>query len=168
MAILDIVILLLFIGGVIAGMMKGFIKQLASLLGIVVGLFAAKMLYATVAEKFGSQVTDNMTIAQILSFLLIWILVPLAFVFLAHLLTKALEAVELGWINRILGGLLGGLKFILVGSMVICGLEFIDADNAIISKDSKKSSIFYYPLEKAAGVFMPAATEFTKQLINAD
>lgn len=166
MAPLDIIILLLLVAGVITGMMKGFIRQLASLLGLVVGLLAAKMLYATVAEEYCSKITDNPTLAQILAFVLIWAFVPMAFALVAHLISKALEAVELGWINRLLGGALGALKFLLVGSMMVCGIEFVDADDTLISRSTKKSSMFYYPLEKAAGIFMPVATKWTKELIN--
>ena len=34
------------------------------------------------------------------AFILIWIAVPLGFAFVASLLTKALDAVHLGWLNR--------------------------------------------------------------------
>ena len=44
-----------------------------------------------------------MTFAQILAFVVIWIVVPLLFLLVAALLTKAMEAVSLGWLNRWLG-----------------------------------------------------------------
>lgn len=168
MSAIDIIILMVFIVGTIMGMVKGFIKQLASLLGLVVGLLAAKMLYATVAEKLFSQLTDSLTLAQIIAFILIWAIVPLLFALVAHLLTKAMEAVSLGWINRWLGGGLGAVKFMLVCSMVICGIEFVDADNSLISKKEKTASHLYYPMEKFAGIFMPAAKAVTQEIINAD
>lgn len=168
MATIDIIILVLFIAGAVMGMMKGFIKQLASLLGLVVGLLAAKVLYAGVAEKLFSQVTDSPTFAQILAFILIWAAVPLAFLFLAHLLSKAMEAVSLGWLNRWLGAGLGAVKYLLVGSMVICGIEFVDADNRLISKSTKRESALYYPMGQFAGIFMPVVKKVTQQVINAD
>ena len=75
--------------------MKGFIRQLASILGLVVGLLAAKALYATLAEKLCPTVTDSMTVAQVLAFIVIWIAVPMKFTLVATLLTKALEAISL-------------------------------------------------------------------------
>ena len=44
-----------------------------------------------------------MTFAQILAFVVIWVVVPLLFLLVASLLTKAMEAISLGWLNRWLG-----------------------------------------------------------------
>ena len=49
MATIDIIILIIIGAGAIVGFMKGFIRQLASILGLIVGLLAAKALYTTLA-----------------------------------------------------------------------------------------------------------------------
>ena len=90
---LDTIILVILGLGVLLGLLKGALKQLAGLLGLVVGLLAAKALYATVAQEVFSRVTDNMTVAQMLSFLAIWVVVPLLFWVVACVLTKAMDAV---------------------------------------------------------------------------
>lgn len=165
MATIDIVILVIVGAGLVTGFMKGFIRQLASILGLIVGLLAAKALYASLAEKLCPAITDSMTVAQILSFVMIWIAVPLAFTLVASLLTKAMEAVSLGWLNRLLGSVLGAMKFLLLGSLLICVIEFIDEDNRLIDKTKKEESALYYPMEKFAGIFFPAAKEVTQQYI---
>ena len=71
MATIDIVILVIVGAGVVVGFMKGFIRQLASILGLIVGLLAAKALYASLAEKLCPTITDSMTVAQILAFVII-------------------------------------------------------------------------------------------------
>ena len=122
---LDTIILVILGLGVLLGLLKGALKQLAGLLGLVVGLLAAKALYATVAQEVFSRVTDNMTVAQMLSFLAIWVVVPLLFWVVACLLTKAMDAVCLGWVNRLLGGVLGGVVHALLVSLAICVLEAV-------------------------------------------
>ena len=92
MTTLDIIILVILGLGILLGLIKGALKQLAGLLGLVVGLLAAKALYATVAQEVFSRVTDNMTVAQMLSFLAIWVVVPLLFWVVACVLTKAMDA----------------------------------------------------------------------------
>lgn len=168
MAIIDIVIVALFVLGAIFGLMKGFIKQLATLLGLVVGLLAAKALYGVVAEKWIGHLVESMTIAQILAFIVIWIGVPLVFTLLASLLTKAMEIISLGWFNRLLGAVLGILKYLLLISVLVSVFEFIDADNKIISKTNKQESVLYYPMQKFAGMFLPAAKSVTEQILNFD
>ena len=73
MATIDIIILIIIGAGAIVGFMKGFIRQLASILGLIVGLLAAKALYTTLAEKLCPTVTDSMTVAQVLALSLIHI-----------------------------------------------------------------------------------------------
>lgn len=165
MTVIDIIILIAIGAGVVTGFMKGFIRQLASTLGLVVGLLAAKALYASLADELCPAVTDSMTVAQVLSFIVIWIAVPLIFTVLAVVLTKAMEAVSLGWLNRVLGAVLGGLKYLLLVSLLICVIEFIDADSHLINKTKKDSSLLYYPVETFAGIFFPAAKEVTQQYI---
>jgi len=103
MTTIDIIILVILGAGAIVGFAKGFLRQLAGLLGLVAGLLIAKALYATVAERIFLPLTDSLTVAQGIAFVIIWLAVPLAFLLLALLLTKAMEAVSLGWVNRLLG-----------------------------------------------------------------
>ena len=165
MTTIDIIILIALGAGVIVGFMKGFIRQLASILGLIVGLLAAKALYTSLAVKLCPTVTDSMTVAQILAFVIIWIAVPLIFTLVASVLTKALEAVSLGWLNRMLGAGLGALKYLLLVSLVICVIQFIDSDSQLIRQTKKEQSLLYYPMESFAGIFFPAAKEVTQQYI---
>ncbi|WP_291528158.1 CvpA family protein [Bacteroides sp. UBA939] len=165
MTILDIIILAVIGVGAVVGFIKGFIKQLAAILGLIVGLLAAKALYVSVAEKVFSKITDSMTFAQILAFVAIWVMVPLLFLLAAALLTKAIEAVSLGWLNRLLGAVLGALKFLLLLSLLVYVLEFIDSDNTLVDKTKKEESVLYYPIKSFAEIFFPAAKEVTEQYI---
>ena len=163
---LDIIFLLVIGLGIVLGFAKGALKQLAALLGLVVGLLAAKALYATVAERVFSQVTDNLTVAQVLAFVAIWVAVPLLFWLVAALLTKAMEAVCLGWMNRLLGAALGGQVHALVLSLLVCVVEVVDTDNVLLSRTAKRQSVLYHRLEPLAGPFLPAAQDITKQIYN--
>lgn len=167
MSTLDIIIIVVFLLGAVLGLMKGFVKQLASLVGLIVGLLAAKMLYMPLAEKISGTLTDSMTFAQIIAFIAIWVAVPLACAIVASIFTKAMEVVKLGWLNRWLGAGLGALKYLLIASLFIGVLEYIDADNRILSRESKEDSAFYYPLKDFAGIFLPVAKELTHEIINA-
>ena len=148
-ATIDIIILIVIGAGAVVGFVKGFIRQLASILGLIVGLLAAKALYASLAEKLCPTVTDSMTVAQVL----------------ASLLTKAMQAISLNWLNRWLGSGLGALKFLLLTSVVIGAIEFVDSDNKLISATKKEESLLYYPMETFAGIFFPAAKNMTQQYI---
>ena len=83
----------------------------------------------------------------------------------ASLLTKAMEAVSLGWLNRWLGSGLGALKSLLLVSLLVGVIEFMDADNTLLSQTKKKESVLYYPMKSFAGIFFPAAKHVTEQYI---
>lgn len=76
-----------------------------------------------------------------------------------------MEAVSLGWLNRLLGAGLGALKYLLLVSLVVCVIQFIDTDSQLISQTKKEESLLYYPMERFAGMFFPAAKEVTQQYI---
>jgi membrane protein required for colicin V production len=165
MGIIDIVIIIVLVIGIARGAWRGFVRQLAGILGFVAGLVAAMMLYRYVAEHYFVQFTDSMTVAQILSFILIWLIVPMLFAVVASLLTRALEAVSLGCFNRWLGAGLGALKYLLFLCVVIGVLEFVDPQSQLLPARLKKESRFYGPLKSAVDLFFPKARQATQDFI---
>ena len=114
MEVIDIIILVLIGIGVVQGLMKGSIKQLAQIVGFVAGLLLARGLFSTVAEQLAPALRTSITIAQILSFILIWVAVPIGCSLIASVLTKALDVINLGWLNRLAGAMLGAVKVMLL------------------------------------------------------
>lgn len=162
---LDIIILIVIGAGTVLGFTKGFLKQLVSLTGLVAGLLAARALYVPLAEKLCPAVTESMSVAQAISFVAIWIAVPLGFSFIASLLTRTLEAVSLGWINHLLGAVLGALKFTLLVGLLISVIDFIDMDSHFLNGTKKQESVLYYPVKSFAGLFFPAIKNVAQQYI---
>lgn len=162
---IDIIIVALVGLGVIMGLMKGFVRQMASIVGLVAGLLVARALFGTVAEWLAPALGTSVTIAQILAFVLIWVAVPLGFAFVASLLTKALDAVHLGWLNRWLGSGLGALKYMILIGLAIHVIEYMDPEDEVISQTKKKESVLYYPMKDLSSVFFPVFKNVTEQLI---
>lgn len=166
MATIDIIILAMIGVGVIMGLMKGFVKQMASIVGLIAGLLMARALFGIVAERLAPVLGTSTTVAQVLAFILIWVAVPLGFAFVASLLTKkALDAVHLGWLNRWLGSGLGALKYMILIGLAIHVIEYIDPNNELISATKKKESVLYYPMRDLSGIFFPVFKNVTEQLI---
>lgn len=168
LATFDIIILIIVAAGLIVGAKKGIIKQLASILGLVAGIIAAKIMYETVAEWLCPAITDNMTIAQILSFVLIWIAVPILFSLAASAITKALDLICLGWLNRILGAALGAMKYALLLSVVFCTIDFLDSNNKLISQEAKQSSWLYTPTKGIATWLFPIAQKTAEKYLHKE
>ena len=164
MEVIDIIILILIGVGVIQGLMKGSMKELASVVGFVAGLLLARALFGTVAEQLAPALGTSITVAQILSFILIWVAVPIGCSLVASVLTKALEVVHLGWLNRLAGAMLGAVKMMLLVGIGIYVLEYIDPKSEMVSKTTKKASVLYTPMKELVDQCLPVVKDVTDDI----
>ncbi len=163
---IDIILLAIIGVGVVFGLMKGALKQLAAIVGLIVGLLVARALFGAVGEWLAPALGTSLTIAQILAFVLIWVAVPIGFSLVASLLTKVLDALSLGWLNRLLGSALGAIQYLLLISLAIHALEYIDAKDELISQTKKQESVLYYPIKEFSESFLPYVKNVTDKLID--
>ena len=154
MELLDIIVLVLFVAGLVSGIKEGLVKQVMGLVGFIAGLFIGKAIYLSVAEKLTPFLGVSEKTTRIIAFALILILVPLLFSLIAWLISKFLKSVGLGWVNRLLGGLVSIVTTALVIGLVFVGIESFDTNEVILSKEKKESSIFFTPLSHTAGVLI--------------
>ena len=168
MTTLDFAIIGIIFIGAILGFTKGFIKQLSSIVGLIAGLLLARALFASVGEKLAVELGPSVSIGQTIAFFLIWLVVPLTISLLASMLSQAVEAIHLGFINRWLGAGLGVIKFALLTSMIVYFIEYIDSKDNLIQSTTKSKSLLYYPIKDFSGIFIPKIKSVTKQLIDTD
>jgi membrane protein required for colicin V production len=84
---------------------------------------------------------------------------------IASVLTKALEVINLGWLNRLFGALLGAIKVMLLVGLAIYVLEYIDPKSEMVSKTTKSASLLYSPMKEFADMFLPAIKDVTDKII---
>ena len=154
MSLLDYIVVVLFVIGCAWGAYRGFFRQLASLLGLIVGLIVARNFYQLLAAKISPSYIDSLSVAQVISFLTIWIIVPLLFSIIANVLTRFFDIIPLGCLNRALGGILGGLKTVIVLGLIVGVLDVVDPENNLINRTKKKESMLYNPLQSIGSIFI--------------
>lgn len=165
MGTIDILILIVIGIGFFIGYSKGGVKLFVSTVGLILGLYIAKLMYIPLSEKLCPSMTHSMGFAKAFAFILIWIAVPILCTFAGGFFTKALEAMHINWLNRWAGAALGGLKYLLFASLFINVVEFIDGGNHLISLTTKQESVCYYPTKKVAGAVFPLVKTVSKQYI---
>lgn len=146
MGALDIVILAVFVFGFVKGLMSGFFRQVVSIVGFLVGLLVASLLYTTFGDWLAPHIGTDVSVSRPVAFVLIWIGVPLLLSLLAFLLTKLVETVKLGGVNRLAGALVASVKYLLFLS---CLLNVADRIQ-LIPEDQEKSSYLYEPVRGAS------------------
>ena len=143
MSVLDIIILVILIVGLVRGLMSGFFRQVVSMVGFLIGLLVACMLYLFLADWLAPYIGGDQSVSRIVAFILIWVCVPLALTFVAYLLTKMMEAVQLGGLNRLAGGLIAMLKYALLLSCLLSVCNRI----RLIPDAMKNESYMYAPVQ---------------------
>jgi len=119
MNLVDVLIWLVLLGFVVKGFTRGLVRQVCSLLGFLVGGWAALKYHPALVESSRHIIHLPATVATILSFICILLVVGLLFILLGHLLTVLLNIILLGGVNRIGGVLLGFFEGALVLSLVL-------------------------------------------------
>ena len=135
MNVLDILIGVIVGFCLIRGIFRGLVKEIASIVGVFVGFYAAYTYYPVIAKWLSRLITDE-SYLNICSFFIIFTVLFLVVGFIGVVLKYLLKAVALGWADRILGATFGFVKAVLIVSVSLVALTtFLPQKNPVI-KDS--------------------------------
>ena len=143
MSWLDIIILLPLLIGLVRGLMKGLIVEVISIAAIILGVIGAKLWSAAFAAWLILQFEWSETAAIVVSYALLFTGIALALNIFGRLLSKLFQKIQLGWLNRLLGGVFGLAKWgIVMASLVLC-LHTLDTQFQFITPELKEKSMVY-------------------------
>ena len=149
---IDIILLVILGFGLVRGFMRGLIIEMASLLAIVVGIYGATHFSFFTARLLGELMPSSQQTIEVVAFGLTLIVLMLAVMFLAKVLTKMLKAAELGFLNRLAGALFGVLKAaVIVGSLFVF-LERTFQTKKWLSPSALSESVLYVPVKSISAV----------------
>lgn len=154
------------------GIWRGFVTGIIRELSQVFGLFAAFALAIHFMRPFGAMLVRDVNVVDIppeggalVAFVVIFTIVYAGVYLLARLLERVAEGLKLGAINKMLGGIVGGFKTILVLSIAFVFL----GQMGFPAKKTQSSSYLYGSVESIAPevweVFtqsVPKATRLTR------
>ncbi|MAA97074.1 MAG: colicin V production protein [Stappia sp.] len=162
LATLDVVLLLVLLVGAWRGFTKGLILSMASMVGLVGGIWAASHFSHMVAEQLAPHVTWSVNSLHMASLALTFLLVVVTVHLLAKLLEKMLDLVALGLVNKLAGALFGLLKFALVLSFGVMLLNQWMGPRAWVPH-SEQPSVMLGPVEALAPALMPAFSDLERR-----
>ena len=120
---LDIIISLVLFYGLFKGFTRGLIIEAASLLSIIIGIFGALTFTPIIESLLSYFISSDKLPSSVIIFTASLILIVLGVNFFAKNLTKFIKLVSLGGINKVLGGVFGVSKYILLFGIL---LVFVD------------------------------------------
>lgn len=160
MSIIDLIILLCFLPAIYYGIKKGFIKQLAGIVALILGAWLAWKFTGILSNWISGWVEGGDTVIKIVSFTVIFIIV----VVLVNLVGKLLEGIFritlLSWANKLLGVIFSILKTALILSLIALILNQINGLIEIIPEDALAKSKLYEPISDLISVIFPKLINF--------
>lgn len=155
MNLLDIILGVIFIMAFVRGMKKGLFVTLASLAGLVLGVYCAVYFsdYAAgyIYQWFDwSEQTTNL-VALVITFMAVVYLVSI----LGKFLTKMMDFAFLGIFNKLLGGVCNTLILAFIISVIFMFFNSWNPTSYVISEEKKENSYLYYPVASLAPMVLP-------------
>jgi len=148
MNIIDIVLLIIFAWFAYQGFKKGFVIELASLVALVLGIYAAIYFSGYAADFLVNNLDMDNDYIPVTSFVITFIIVIVIVYVIGRILEKLVNMVALGFLNKLAGGAFGILKAAVFVSIFFLILNHYNIN--FISAEKKDNSLLYSPIEGIA------------------
>jgi membrane protein required for colicin V production len=156
MSILDIILIAIFIFAGFRGYQKGFISQLASFVGLLLGIWGAIKFSDLTAGLLAEHLNLTTQYLPLIAFAITFGIIVVAVHFLGNIVEGIFEMAFLGFANSILGVVFGVLKTAFILSVILIIIEKADTKVNVLPKDIAEKSLFYHPISRLAPSVFPA------------
>lgn len=161
MNIIDLLLGIFLVLGLVRGLFKGFLVELAGLLALLGGVYAAIHFSGITYSLLDNFINWEEKYLSILAFALTFFIVAFLISLAGRFLTKMAHMVALGLINRLFGGIFGVLKMAFLASLFFMFFESFGIFNA--SEETKEESVLYFPVRALAPMLLPTIIEEVKE-----
>jgi membrane protein required for colicin V production len=158
---IDIVILILLAISMVSGFVNGLIKEVASLAALIIGVWGAIRFSSYTAEKLYDYFDMTGQYVGIIAFLITFGVIVIAIHFIGIIASKIVDAVALGFVNRLMGIFFGFLQTVLIMSVIFVIMNAIDARRPFLPKEKIESSMLYNPISDIVPGLFPIIGEGT-------
>lgn len=152
---------------VILGIAKGLFREVFGLIGFLGGIVAGILFTSPLSQWIGTKLPSiPFVIIPILCFLLLFLVVYLFSRLVAGWFSSISEALHLGWLNKLLGGAIGGFKGAILLSLLLLFLSILPIQSFL--NPIKEKSYFYNSLHDLLpslySIFSSSSTDLNKKL----
>jgi membrane protein required for colicin V production len=156
---IDVVILIILGFAVVRGFINGLVKEVASLAALILGIWGAIRFSSFTAGKLYDYFDMSGKYVGIISFIVTFLIIVIIIHFIGMLVDKLMEAISLGFVNKLCGIVFGLLKSVLIMSVVFVVLNAIDARRPFLPREAIERSRLYNPVSDIAPAIFPIIGE---------
>lgn len=152
---LDILVLVVCVAALIRGFFTGFIMQIATLAGLILGVIFAKSLAMVIYPHIAGWMDNSENIALPISYLIGFILILIGVTIVGRIINSLVKAVLLDPVNKVAGAIFCMGKWIVIVSVLLHLFVMFDSKKEILKEDIRESSLAYPVLTEIAQIIMP-------------
>ncbi|MFD0863300.1 CvpA family protein [Sungkyunkwania multivorans] len=146
MNFIDIVLGGLILFGFVRGIMKGLFVEVASLVALIAGIYGAIHFSYFVGDYLAERVSWDEKYINLCAFAITFVIIIIIISLAGKLLTKIADFAALGILNKILGGVFGGLKIAVIAGALLVFFHRANDSMGFIEEETLEESALYSPV----------------------
>ncbi len=162
--ILDICLVIPLAWGLVRGLYKGIILSVGSFIGMIAGIYLANAYASDLTALMLKHFVLAENLAHAIAYFIIFVGVTILVFLISKLLDKVIKVVMLSWVNRLLGAVVGVLKYAIVLSVLLNLIAMAEGYVSILPEKVKSESVLYKPIYK----FVPTVLPYVKFYVMGD
>lgn len=145
MSFIDIIIILFLLWGAVEGFLKGLIIEVATLASLILGVYLA-IRYSPYTEEILRDFL-NVTSRYIayIALAVTFVVVVSGVYVIGKLLTKLVDILTLGWVNKFIGSVFGIVKYMVIVCVLLLILDAVNSKFEFLSEETLQKSKLFFP-----------------------
>lgn len=152
---MEILIYVVLLVGAVIGFRQGAFKQIANFLGVILGLVIAATLYQQCGDMLADKAGTSIGFGRLIAFVLIVIVVPVLLGWIASLLTSFFKKLNINFLNRLLGAIIGVISYGLLLSVALNLYDFISSNAGFKPEKLDERPGLFYKIKQATHIIIP-------------
>ena len=151
---LDVIMVLILVGGIVSGYKNGFVGEMASLAGLILGIWGAIKFSGwttQLLEGFGL----SFSLMPIISFVITFLVITIIMQIVAGLINNLLEVLTLNLLNKLAGIVAGVFKSALFCSVILLVYGAVDEKHRFLPESAVEKSLLWEPVSELVPSLLP-------------
>ncbi len=145
MSFIDIIIILFLLWGAIQGFSKGLIIEVATLAGMVFGVYLAIRYSPYIEEILRDFLNVTSRYIAYIALAVTFVVVVAGVYAMGKILTKLVNILALGWVNKLIGSVFGILKYVVIVCVLLLILDAVNGKFEFLSEETLQKSKLFSP-----------------------
>ncbi len=159
MTLLDIILAIPLGIFIFLGWKRGVVREAATLMGVLVGIWAAVHFSRLIASLLGLTGDHAILIAFFILFVGTMVLAFL----LGRIAERVIKSLKMNLPNKIAGAALGMVKALCILAVLLNGIIMLDRHAKLISQETREESVLYAPVYSTGNELISSLKEFIEE-----